>query len=152
MIIMQDVEKKYGDFHLHMDMKIPEGRITGLVGKNGAGKSTVIRLILGLAGPDSGSIKIFGKDTKEMTPEARMQIGVSLAESGFSGMFDIKDVECILMKMYPRFEQEFFHKKCQELKLPLNKRIKDFSTGMKAKLKVLTAISHNAKLLILDVK
>ena len=150
MIIMHDVGKKYMDFQLHMSMEIPEGRITGLVGKNGAGKSTAIRLLLGLARQDSGSIKILGKDTEKMTPYDKQKLGVSLAESGFSGQFDLGDVEHILSKMYTEFDREFFRRKCQELKIPTKKRIRTFSTGMKAKLKVLTAISHNAKLLILD--
>lgn len=150
MIIMHDVGKKYMDFQLHMSMEIPEGRITGLVGKNGAGKSTAIRLLLGLARQDSGSIKILGKDTEKMTPYDKQKLGVSLAESGFSGQFDLGDVEHILSKMYTEFDREFFRRKCQELKISPKKRIRTFSTGMKAKLKVLTAISHNAKLLILD--
>ena len=150
MIIMHDVGKKYMDFQLHMSMEIPEGRITGLVGKNGAGKSTAIRLFLGLARQDSGSIKILGKDTEKMTPYDKQKLGVSLAESGFSGQFDLGDVEHILSKMYTEFDREFFRRKCQELKIPPKKRIRTFSTGMKAKLKVLTSISHNAKLLILD--
>ena len=96
MIMMHDVGKKYMDFQLHMSMEIPEGRITGLVGKNGAGKSTAIRLLLGLARQDSGSIKILGKDTEKMTPYDKQKLGVSLAESGFSGQFDLGDVEHIL--------------------------------------------------------
>lgn len=150
MIIMRDVEKKYMDFQLHMSMEIPEGRITGLVGRNGAGKSTVIRLLLGLARQDSGSISIFGKNTDEMDPKDKQKLGVSLSESGFSGLLTVKDVECILEKMYSEFDRTFFKRKCRELELPTDKKIRTFSTGMKAKLKVITAISHNAKLLILD--
>ena len=147
---MQDVRKKYGDYEFRMSMEIPHGRITGLVGKNGAGKSTAIKLILGLAKPDSGSISVLGSEGRELSPADKQKIGVSLAESGFSTQLTVEDVKHILSKMYPAFEQNLFEKQCGSLKLPTNKKIKEFSTGMKAKLRVLTAITHKAELLILD--
>lgn len=150
MIIMQDVRKKYGDYEFRMSMEIPHGRITGLVGKNGAGKSTAIKLMLGLAKPDSGSISVLGSEGRELSPAVKQKIGVSLAESGFSTQLTVEDVKHILSKMYPAFEQNLFEKQCERLKLPTNKKIKEFSTGMKAKLRVLTAITHKAELLILD--
>ena len=150
MIIMQDVRKKYGDYEFRMSMEIPHGRITGLVGKNGAGKSTAIKLMLGLAKPDSGSISVLGSEGRELSPADKQKIGVSLAESGFSTQLTVEDVKHILSKMYPAFEQNLFEKQCGSLKLPTNKKIKEFSTGMKAKLRVLTAITHKAELLILD--
>lgn len=150
MIKMQNVRKKYGDFEFDMSMEIPHGRITGLVGKNGAGKSTAIKLMLGLAKPDSGSISVLGSDGKELTPAVKQKIGVSLAESGFSSQLSIEDMKHILSKMYREFDRQLFTKQCEKMKLPEKKKMKDFSTGMKAKLKVLTALTHNADLLILD--
>ena len=91
MIIMQDVRKKYGDYEFRMSMEIPHGRITGLVGKNGAGKSTAIKLMLGLAKPDSGSISVLGSEGRELSPAVKQKIGVSLAESGFSSQLSIED-------------------------------------------------------------
>lgn len=150
MIKMQNVRKKYGDFEFDMSMEIPEGRITGLVGKNGAGKSTAIKLMLGLTKPDSGNISVLGSDGKELTPAVKQKIGVSLAESGFSSQLSIEDMKQILSKMYREFDRQLFTKQCEKMKLPKKKKMKDFSTGMKAKLKVLTALTHNADLLILD--
>ena len=150
MIKMQKVRKKYGDFEFDMSMEIPEGRITGLVGKNGAGKSTAIKLMLGLTKPDSGNISVLGSDGKELTPAVKQKIGVSLAESGFSSQLSIEDMKQILSKMYREFDRQLFTKQCEKMKLPKKKKMKDFSTGMKAKLKVLTALTHNADLLILD--
>lgn len=150
MIIMQDVRKKYGDYEFRMSMEIPHGRITGLVGKNGAGKSTAIKLILGLAKPDSGSISVLGSEGRELSPAVKQKIGVSLAESGFSSQLSIEDMKHILSKMYREFDRQLFTKQCEKMKLPEKKKMKDFSTGMKAKLKVLTALTHNADLLILD--
>ena len=150
MIKMQNVRKKYGDFEFDMSMEIPEGRITGLVGKNGAGKSTAIKLMLGLTKPDSGNISVLGSNGKELSPAVKQKIGVSLAESGFSSQLSIEDMKQILSKMYREFDRQLFEKQCEKMKLPKKKKMKDFSTGMKAKLKVLTALTHNADLLILD--
>ena len=150
MIKMQKVRKKYGDFEFDMSMEIPEGRITGLVGKNGAGKSTAIKLMLGLTKPDSGNISVLGSEGKELSPAVKQKIGVSLAESGFSSQLSIEDMKQILSKMYREFDRQLFEKQCEKMKLPKKKKMKDFSTGMKAKLKVLTALTHNADLLILD--
>ena len=84
MVSVWNLKKSYGDFSLNVTMDIPDGRITGLVGKNGAGKSTVIKAILGLISPDGGNVKVFEKNAMEMTPGDKQQIGVALSDSGFS--------------------------------------------------------------------
>lgn len=148
MVKLKNVCKNYGDFRLDASMEIPEGCITGLVGKNGAGKSTVIKLILGLTKADAGQITLFGKE--ELSVADKTGIGASLAESGFSTQLNLLDVKKILRKMYPEFQQSYFEQKCRELHLPEKKRIREYSTGMKAKLKILVAMTHQAKLLVLD--
>lgn len=150
MITMQNVRKTYGNFTFEMSMELPEGQILGLIGKNGAGKSTAIKLILGLCRADEGSIRVFGHESKELPETLRQEIGVSLAEAGFSGELTVNDVKHILKKMYHSFDENYFIKQSENLKLPMNKKIKEFSTGMKAKLRVLTAMTHHAKLLIMD--
>ena len=150
MIKMQDVRKQYKNFDFQMSMEIPDGRITGLVGKNGAGKSTAIKLILGLTKPDGGKISVLGSEGGELSPKVKQRLGVSLAEAGFSTQLTVDDAKHILAKMYPSFDKDFFEAQCERLKLPMKKQIKEFSTGMKAKLRVLTAITHRAELLILD--
>lgn len=150
MITMQNVRKTYGNFTFEMSMELPEGQILGLIGKNGAGKSTAIKLILGLCRADEGSIRVFGHESKELPETLRQEIGVSLAESGFSGELTVNDVKHILKKMYHSFDENYFIQQGENLKLPMNKKIKEFSTGMKAKLRVLTAMTHHAKLLIMD--
>ena len=150
MVIVDHLEKNYKDFHLGLSMEIADGMITGIIGKNGAGKSTTIKSILGLVNPDKGKVSVFGKDAKDLTAKEKENIGVALSDSGFSMYLTVKDVTCILRKMYEKFDERTFVKKCGELGLPMDKQIKDFSTGMKAKLRVLVAISHKAKLLILD--
>lgn len=150
MITMKNVRKTYGTFQMDLSMEIPSGQITGLVGKNGAGKSTAIKLILGLTEAESGEIAVFGKNIHQLSMAEKAQIGVSLADSGFSTYLNIVDVQKILSKMYPDFDSAYFERGCRELRLPEKKRIREYSTGMKAKLRVLTALSHHAKFLIMD--
>lgn len=150
MIKLEQVEKKYSDFQLNCSLEVPEGCVSALIGLNGAGKSTTFKAILGLIFPDGGSIELFGEQREKITEKDKEQIGVVLSDSGFSGYLKVEDLIPILRNLYPSFDESTFLEKCQKLELPLNKKIKEFSTGMKAKLKVLVAISHNAKLLILD--
>ncbi len=150
MVQLENVRKDYETFRFDVTLKILEGRITGLVGKNGAGKSTAIKLILGLTKRDGGTIRILDRDVEDMTPKEKQDLGVALAEAGFSSQLMITDILKILEKMYDSFERDFFVEKCRELQLPMKKRIGEFSTGMRAMLKTLIAITHQAKLLILD--
>lgn len=150
MLTIDNLKKQYGDFQLQCSMEIPEGRITGFVGPNGAGKSTTIKAALNLISFDSGSIQFKGKDVTELTPEEKEGIGVVLSDSGFSSYITIQDVIRIMKGMYHHFHEEEFVRRCKQFQLPVNKRLKEFSTGMKAKLHLLLAISHEADLLILD--
>lgn len=150
MIKTEHLKKNYKNFTLDCSLEIRSGFITGQIGQNGAGKSTTFKAILGLITPDGGSISIFGKDISEITPLDKQDIGVVLSDSGFSGYLTIDDIIPVLESLYRNFDRAFFINQVEHFKLPRDKKIKEFSTGMKAKLKVLAAISHNAKLLILD--
>ena len=150
MLKIEHLEKQYDHFSLNCSLSIAPGYVTGLIGQNGAGKSTTFKAILGLITMDGGSITILGKDIHTMTGKDKEAIGVVLSDSGFSGYLRIVDLIPILEHLYQNFEKSFFINQVQRFGLPLHKKIKDFSTGMKAKLKVLVAISHHAKLLILD--
>ena len=150
MISVNNLTKHYGDFSLNVSLEIPEGRITGLVGKNGAGKSTVIKSILGLIRPDGGTVHVLGKNAWELTPKEKQHIGAALSDSGFSNYLTVQDCAKILEKLYDRFDRRSFLETCVRYGLPENKQLLKFSTGMKAKLRVLVALSHGAKLLIMD--
>lgn len=150
MLKIENLQKNYKNFSLNCSLEILKGRVTGLIGQNGAGKSTTFKAILGLISIDSGTIHILGKDIKEFNVRDKEDLGVVLSDSGFSGYLTIKDIIPVLDNLYRNFDKTFFMNQLQRFQLPHNKKIKDFSTGMKAKLKVLVAISHNARLLILD--
>ena len=150
MLKIEHLKKNYNNFSLDCSLSVEPGCVTGLIGQNGAGKSTTFKSILGLISMDGGSITILGKNINNFTAKDKEKLGVVLSDSGFSGYLKIKDVISILQCMYKEFDKAFFVEQLQRFQLPLNKQIKEFSTGMKAKLKVLIAISHNAKLLILD--
>lgn len=150
MVSAKNLVKKYRDFSLNISMEIPKGRVTGLVGKNGAGKSTTIKLILGLTKADAGSITVLGKEAGSLSEKEKEQIGVALSDSGFSNYLNVEDILQILKRMYRNFDSEKFRKDCRVFKIPFDKCLKDFSTGMKAKVRVLVALSHKAKLLIMD--
>ena len=150
MLKIDHLQKQYGSFRLDCSLEVRPGCITGLVGQNGAGKSTTFKAVLGLISRDGGEITILGKPEREFTARDREALGVVLADSGFCGYLAVRDVIPILRSLYRKFDPEFFEEQARKFQLPMDKKIKEFSTGMKAKLKVLAAVSHNARLLILD--
>lgn len=147
---LDHVQKQYKDFSLDCSLQVNEGCVTGLIGANGAGKSTTFKAILGLIGTDGGTIEILGKDSSRITTLDKQQIGVVLAENTFNAVLTINDVMAIMEASYRNFDKKWFLNKCEQYALPLKKPIKEFSTGMKAKFKLLIAMSHDAELLILD--
>jgi ABC-2 type transport system ATP-binding protein len=150
MLKIEHLKKHYDKFSLDCSLEVMQGRVTGLIGQNGAGKSTTFKAVLGLISIDGGRVTILGKDINSFAPKDKEELGIVLSDSGFSGYLTIKDIIPVLKNLYRNFDNAFFMEQANRFQLPLNKKIKDFSTGMKAKLKVVVAISHNAKLLILD--
>jgi ABC-2 type transport system ATP-binding protein len=150
MIEIEHFVKDYQDFRLEISMCIPDNKVVGIIGRNGCGKSTTIKAILGLIRPTSGSVRVFGKETRMLQPRDKERIGAALSDSMFSSQLTVEDIIAVLRAMYRDFDEPFFREMCGKLALPLKKQLKDFSTGMKVKVKVLTAISHKAALLILD--
>lgn len=147
---MKNVLKQYNNFRLNCSLTVNAGCVTGFIGQNGAGKSTTFKSILDLVHIDGGEITVFDKPHTALTNRDKQDIAVVLADSGFSGFLTISRIIPVMAAMYDKFQKENFLKQCEHFGLPLNKQIKDFSTGMRAKLKVLTALSHEARLLILD--
>lgn len=147
---LHHVQKKYKGFSLDCSLKIREDRVTGLIGANGAGKSTSFKAILGLIQPDSGDIRIFGKNPEELCRKDKEKIGTVFSEGGFSGYLTVSQTAEVMASLYPAFHRKEFERQCIRFRIPVDKKMKDFSSGMKAKLKVLLAVSHNADLLVLD--
>ncbi len=149
-IELQNVSKKYKDFELkNISFDVPEGCIVGLIGENGAGKTTTIKSILNVT-KSEGKIKIFGKDNKEDEKLIKEEIGVVLDDSFLSEYLTAKQINAIMKDIYKKWDENKYMNFLKTFGLPEDKLIKEFSSGMKMKLKIATAISHNPKLLILD--
>lgn len=147
-IEIKNLTKKFKGFALdNVSISLPTGCIMGLIGENGAGKSTVIKSILGIIHPDGGEINIFGK---EPTAEMKNDIGVVLDEIGIPMQFNIKNVDSIMKNVFTNWHSDVFYDYIKKFNLPDKKAFKTFSKGMKMKLGIAVALSHDAKLLILD--
>ena len=150
LIELKNVCKNYKDFGLNCSIEIKRGMVTGLIGRNGAGKTTVFKALLGLIKTDSGSIFYKGEERNSLGATEREHIGVVLAESFISAYLNAKDVCDVLAKAYSTFDRQKFETYCSRFDIPMKKRIKEFSTGMKAKLKLISALCHETELLVLD--
>ena len=149
-IELQKVTKKYKGFELKdISFNVPKGCVIGLIGENGAGKTTTIKSILNITKSD-GTIKIFGKNNKENEKKIKEEIGVVLDDSFLSQYLTAKQINSIMKDVYKTWDEDKYINLLKQFDLPIYKLIKDFSSGMKMKLKIATAISHNPKLLILD--
>lgn len=149
-IKVKNLNKKYEGFELkNISFEIPEGSIVGLIGENGAGKTTTIKSILNIIRSE-GEIQVLGKDIKQNEKEIKSKLGVVLDDSFLSEYLTPKKINSIMKDFYNTWDKKLFEKYIKIFKLPENKMIKDFSSGMKMKLKIATAISHKPQILILD--
>lgn len=149
-IEIKNVSKKYDGFLLDkISFDVPAGTIVGLIGENGAGKTTTIKSILNIIKSD-GTVKIFNKDVKQNEKEIKQDLGVVLDDSFLSTYLTPKYINSVMKDFYKNWDEEKYNDLLKQFGLPSDKLIKDFSSGMKMKLKIATAISHNPKLLILD--
>ena len=147
MLKVNHVQKTYSHFHLDCSLEIKPGSITGIIGKNGSGKTTLFKAILNLIHIDSGDITLLDKDYKDVD---KNKIGCTLANISLCEYLKLKDLINLLNNTYKDFDLDYFLQKCKQYQFPLDKKINEFSTGMKAKLNVLIALSHHPTFLILD--
>ncbi len=144
---IKNLTKHYNGFTLdNISFSLPQGCILGLIGENGAGKSTTIRSILGSLKYD-GDIKVLGKP---ISADLKNRIGVVLDEVGFPDKLNVKDVNSIMKNMFTNWDNDAFLGYIKKFGLPDGKAFSEFSKGMKMKLGIAVALSHNAELLILD--
>nr|WP_304533117.1 ABC transporter ATP-binding protein [Faecalibaculum rodentium] len=144
------VQKHYPDFALDVTLAVPENTIVGLVGLNGSGKTTLFRLLTGLAKADDGSCRMLGQAADTLPVSVKEQIGVVLADTGFPAVFTPRDVKRVLAAFYTGFDPEYFDALVKRFAIPPDKALETFSTGMKARLRVIAAISHHPRILLLD--
>ena len=151
-IELSHIQKTFPQFALRdVSLAVPTGTICGLVGENGAGKSTLIRILMGALRPESGRATVLGADTAAPDfPAVREDIGVVLDEGCFPETLTAPQVGRIMAATYRRWEQDTFDAYCKRFGLPEKTAIKDYSRGMKMKLTIAAALSHQARLLVLD--
>lgn len=148
---IRNLTKSYSGFTLdNLNLTLPCGCIMGLIGENGAGKSTTIKLILDMIHKDSGSITIFGKDNCDGIELTREDIGVVMDEVGIPECLTIRQIGNVMKHTFQNWDEAEYVRLVQKLALPDKKQFKEFSRGMKMKLGIAIALSHHAKLLILD--
>lgn len=141
--------KRYKDFALEdVSFEVPQGSIVGLIGENGAGKSTTLNAVLGLISKDAGSISLYGKGG--ISRENKDQIGVVFDGSNFPDALTPRQIGNVLNTIYHSWDSNLYSRLLNGFSLPENKKIKQFSKGMKMKFSIAAALSHNPKLLILD--
>ena len=151
-IKLSHINKSFGDFAIRdLNLTVPSGTICGLVGENGAGKSTTIRLLMGVLRPDSGTASVLGADVS--SPEFRdvkEDVGVVLDEAYFPESLNAVQVGKIMAATYRRWDQGLYDGYLKRFDLPEKKQFKDYSRGMRMKLAIAAALSHQPKLLVLD--
>lgn len=150
-IEVKNLTKQFDGFKLdNISFSVPYGSIMGFVGQNGAGKTTTIKSILNILNYDSGSIEVFGKDSIKDEIEIKGQIATVFDEVPFHNDFNAIQLCKIMSSVFKEWDKDCFFKYLERFSVPIKKKIGDFSKGMKMKLQIAVALSHNAKLLIMD--
>lgn len=148
---IKNLTKSFPDFSLdHLSLTLPSGCVMGLIGENGAGKSTTIRLILGMLHQDAGTITILGRDNHENIRLTKEEVGVVLDEVGLPECLNTRQVGKVMAGTFRNWNQQEYDRILEKFNLPQGKPFKIFSRGMKMKLGIAVAMSHGAKLLLLD--
>lgn len=150
-IEIKGITKKYDGFTLdNVSFDVPKGSIMGFIGQNGAGKSTTIRSLLNIIPINSGEIKLLGLDHIKDEKEIKERIAVVFDELPFHDVFNAKDMSRIFEGIYPKWNRKTYVRYLDRFKLPMKKKIGEFSKGMKMKLQIACALSHEAELIVMD--
>lgn len=148
---IKDLSKTYKGFALdNISFNLKKGYIMGLIGPNGAGKSTTIKAIMNLIKKDSGNINIFGIDNIKYEREIKQRIGFVYDESYFYEELNLIEMKNIIASFYKNWDNQIFNKYMNQFNLPIKKKIKQLSKGMKMKYSLAIALSHNAEFIIMD--
>ena len=150
-IEIKGITKKYDGFTLdNVSFEVPKGSIMGFIGQNGAGKSTTIRSLLNIIPVDGGEINLLGLDHIKDEKEIKERIAVVFDELPFHDVFNAKDMSRIFEGIYPKWNRNTYVRYLDRFQLPMKKKIGDFSKGMKMKLQIACALSHEAELIVMD--
>ncbi|MDE5558578.1 MAG: ABC transporter ATP-binding protein [Ruminococcus sp.] len=150
-IEINNLTKKYDGFKLdNVSFSVPKGSIMGFIGQNGAGKTTTIKALLNIIRRDSGTIKIFGMDNIENELEIKENLAVVFDELPIHDTLNIKNINIIMRDIFKKWNEKTFFNYIERFGLPIKKKIGQFSKGMKMKLQIAIALSHDAKLLVMD--
>lgn len=152
-ITVKNLTKKYEGFKLNnISFQIPTGTIVGFIGENGAGKSTTILSMLGLIPVDAGQMEVLGNQilSEEKEGTWKEQIGVVFDDCNLPAVLKVKEVQSIMKSIYRTWDTDKFWNYVETFELSPDKKIKELSKGMKMKLSIAIALSHNSRLLILD--
>jgi ABC-2 type transport system ATP-binding protein len=148
---IRGLTKEYPGFRLDgLDLTLPQGCILGLIGENGAGKSTAIKLILGMLKRSGGTVSVYGQDPSVAPAALREDIGVVMDEAGIPACLTVQQVGKVMTGVFRQWEPDTFARLIHQLGLPEKKMFGEFSKGMKMKLGIAIALSHKARLLLLD--
>ena len=146
---IKGLSKEYKDFRLdNVSFEVPSGSIVGLIGENGSGKTTIIKLILNMIKKNGGEVTVLGKN--KGISDIKNEIGVVMDEPGFPGFLNAKEINRIMKNIFSNWSEDTFFGYLKKLKVPDNKEYKDMSKGTKMKTGIAVALSHNPRLLILD--
>ena len=147
-IEVTDLNKKLDEFALkNISIKVPKGKIVGLIGENGAGKTSLIKCIVNAMHKDTGSVKLF---EKEYDCYLKDSIGIVYDDSFLNENFSIKEINSVMKNIYSKWDEKFFFNYMTDYKIPFDKKYKKLSTGMKKKIEIACAMAHHPKVLILD--
>lgn len=151
LIEVEKLCKSYPGFSLdNVTFNLAPGRIMGFIGKNGAGKSTTLKTILNMVHPDSGTVRMFGKDYYINEKECKEQIGVVFGGIDFYPLKKLSSITAVTKRFYTNWDDEDYHKYIKLFSLDESKKFKELSSGMRVKYLLALALSHHAQLLILD--
>ncbi len=151
LLSVKNLNKRFPNFQLkNINVELDGGLVLGLIGENGAGKTTFLKCILNMMHIDSGEVLIFGQNMSNTEKDVKKELGVVFEQCPFGDHIEIKDVADIIKRMHPKFNEAKFYDYTEHFGLPRKQKIKTFSKGMKMKLSIVTALACDPRLLILD--
>lgn len=144
--------KKFGQVNVlrGLDMTVEQGQVYGFLGRNGAGKSTTLKILVGILTCGSGTVELFGQSMSGKKTDLRARIGYVAQEQNFYGWMTPKDLGAFVRGFYPNWDDELYHKLLSSMDLPRDRKVETFSGGMLAKQGLAMALAHNPPLLVLD--